>query len=242
MKKLKKLLRVGVLAASMGLAGHAHAGIPTIDVANLVSSLQQVFAWIEQYEQMMQQIEGVRQQVSQAERTYNSLSGIRNMGDLVNNPALRSYLPSDWNQTLSVLSRPGGFDNLSSSVTAIRDAARITGLDTSGLNANSAAGRSFVSSQNQAAMNRALGEAAYQAAGERFASIQQLLDKVNDAPEQKDVLDLQARISAETTMVQNEAVKLAAMEQATQAQRDIAYQQAREISMASSKGAMPSGW
>lgn len=242
MKKLKKLMRVAVLSASMGLAGHAHAGIPTLDVANLVSSLQQVFAWIEQYEQMMQQIEGVRQQVQQAERTYNSLSGIRNMGDLVNNPALRSYMPAEWNQTMSLLSRDGQFSSLSGSITAIRDAARITGLDTTGLNANSAAGRSFLASQNQAATNRALGEASYKAATDRFASIQELLDKVNDAPDQKDVMDLQARIQAETTMVQNEQVKLAAMEQATQAQRDIALQQAREISMASSKGAMPSGW
>ena len=110
---MKKLLRAWVMAASLGLAGHAHAGIPTLDVANLVSSLQQVFAWIEQYEQMMQQIQGIQRQVQQAEQTYNSLSGIRNMGDLVNNPALRSYMPSEWNQTMSLLARGGQFDSRS---------------------------------------------------------------------------------------------------------------------------------
>jgi type IV secretion system protein VirB5 len=56
-------------------------------------------------------------------------------------------------------------------------------------------------------------------------------------PDQKDVADLQARIQAEQAMVQNESVKLALMAQLQQAQRDIAAQQAREISMKSTKSA-----
>jgi type IV secretion system protein VirB5 len=238
----KRWLRLVVLSASLGVGSQAHAGIPTLDTANLISSIQQVLAWMQQYEQMVQQIEGIKQQVTQAEQMYNSVSGIRNMADLVNNPALRSYMPGDWNQTMSLISNPGSFGSISSSIASIRDAARITGVDTTGLDPNSYAAKQFVGSQNQAATNRALGEASYKAATDRITSIQTLLDKVNDAPDEKDILDLQARIQAESTMVQNENVKLAAMEQLAQAQRDIAYQQAREISMSSSKGALPAGW
>lgn len=239
---MKKLLRVLVLSAGLTTGQHAFAGIPTIDVANLLSSVQQVLAWMQQYEQMMQQIQGVQRQVQQAEQMYNNISGIRNMGDLVNNPALRQYMPQGWNQAMALASNPGSFSDISSSIQSIRSAARIAGIESTNLNPNSPAARSFVGSQNQAATNRALGEAGYEAATGRIASIQTLLDQVNAAPDQKDILDLQARIAAESAMVENENVKLAALAQLTQAQRDIAYQQAREISMTSSKGALPTGW
>jgi type IV secretion system protein VirB5 len=42
----------------------------------------------------------------------------------------------------------------------------------------------------------------------RFASLQQLIDSIGLAADQKAVLDLQARIAAEQTMLQNEQSKL----------------------------------
>jgi type IV secretion system protein VirB5 len=86
-------------------------------------------------------------------------------------------------------------------------------------------------------MNRALSEEGFSQASDRITAIQSLIDKVNGAPEQKDVLDLQARIQAEQAMVQNESVKLALMSQLQQAQRDIQAQQAREIFIQSGKSA-----
>jgi type IV secretion system protein VirB5 len=155
----------------------------------------------------------------------------------VNNPATRYYLPTEWNQTLNLLSAPGHYTTLSGSIEAIRAAAQITSLEDTGLGADTDVGRAFVAAQSQAAMNRALGEAGYKAANDRMAAIQTLLDKVNDAPEQKDILDLQARIQAEQAMVQNENAKLLVMLQLQQAQRDIELQQAREISMKSGRSA-----
>jgi len=52
-------------------------------------------------------------------------------------------------------------------------------------------------------------EDGYNQASQRFSSIQVLLDKVNAAPDQKDIADLQARIQAEQVMMQNESTKLA---------------------------------
>ena len=43
-------------------------------------------------------------------------------------------------------------------------------------------------------------------------------------------------------MMQNESTKLAMLSQIQQAQRDLAYQQAAEIRMKSTKGVMPVGW
>jgi type IV secretion system protein VirB5 len=79
-------------------------------------------------------------------------------------------------------------------------------------------------------------------ASQRFADIQVLLDKVNDAPDPKDMADLQGRIQAEQVMMANEQNKLNMMSYLAQAQRDIQQQQSREISMKATKGTLPSGW
>jgi type IV secretion system protein VirB5 len=229
---MSKFLQASAIAIALSAAGTATAsGIPVIDVANLAQSLQQVMAWGQQYSQMVEQINQLNHQLEQARATYNSLNGVRGMASLANNPTLRYYLPAEWNQTMSLLSSPGHYSGISGNIDAIRKAARIATLDDTGLGPETDAGRAFVASQNQAAMNRALGEAGYRAASDRMAAIQTLLDKVNDAPDQKDILDLQARIHAEQAMVQNENAKLLVMLQLQQAQRDIQQQQAREISM-----------
>lgn len=228
-----------ILVTSLVLIGtsQAQAGIPVIDGANLANSVQQVIAWGKQYTQMASQYQSLVQQYNQAVTTYNSLNGIRGMSTLVNNPALRRYLPNEWGQTMNLLSNPQGYTTLKGSINSIRTAAKIHGIDETGLDPTSAAGRAMVGNQNQVAMNRALSEEGFKQASDRITAIQTLIDKVDGAPDQKDVLDLQARIQAEQAMVQNESVKLALMSQLQQAQRDIQQQQAREISMKSTKSA-----
>ena len=219
----------------MASAGQASAGIPVIDVANLAQGIQQVVAWGEQYAQMVQQIQSLQQQYQQAQQTYSSISGIRGMASLVNNPALRTYLPSSWTQSLTLMTSPGSYTTLAGSAAAIRDASKIVDVTATALPPTSLLGQAYTGAQDQAAINRAMSEAAYNAASDRTTAIQTLLDKINDAPDEKDVLDLQARIQAEQVMVANENAKLLALSQLQQAQRDIQAQRAREISIASGK-------
>ena len=233
--KIKQTVRAAAAVAALAFGSQAHAGIPVIDGANLANSVQQVIAWGKQYTQMVKQITQLQDQITQAQQTFNSLNGIRGMAGLVNNPALRTYLPPDWNQAMNVISHPAAYAGLSGSVTAIRDAAKLLDIASTNIDPASDTGRAFQAAQNQAATNRALGEAGYKAASDRISTIQVLLDKVNDAPDQKDILDLQARIQAEQAMVQNENVKLAVMAQLQQAQRDIQDQQSREIIMKSTR-------
>ena len=132
---------------------------------------------------------------------------------------------------MNLLNTPGGYTSLRSQINNIKAAAQIHSVADSGLDPNGAAGRAMLGAQNQAAMNRALSEEGYKQASDRIASIQTLIDSIDGAPDAKDIADLQARIQAEQTMVQNEAVKLQLLSQLQQAQRDLAQQQAREISM-----------
>lgn len=230
---MKRFLNIFALVIGLCGSNSAFAGIPVIDASNLAQQIQQVVSWGQQLQQMAAQLQ-------QMESTFNSLNGVRGMANLVNDVNLRKYLPSDWQQTMNLMNNNGGqFAGISGSISAIKAAAKIADIADTGLDPNSSAGKAFQASQNQAALNRALGEEGYRQASSRIDSIQQLLDKVNNAPDQKDMLDLQGRIQAEQAMLQNEQIKLALMTQLQQAQRDLQQQQAREISMKSGKGGVP---
>ena len=226
MKLFKKLFGAFALMIGLGMGNAAHAGIPVIDAASLTQAILQVQSWAQQYQQMVQQIQ-------QAQQQYNSISGIRNMASLVNNPAARQYLPADY---ATILSQGVG------QWSAIRDAAKKFDVSSTSLSASSDAAQAFNQVAKQAALNRASAETAYSTASQRFSDIQVLLDKVNNAPDAKDMADLQGRIQAEQVMMQNEANKLQMLQQLASAQRDLQIQQNKEISMKSTKGGLPTGW
>ncbi|MDP2027519.1 P-type DNA transfer protein VirB5 [Sulfuriferula sp.] len=219
MKSMKKLLAMLAAVVGMSMGNAAHAGIPVIDATSLVQQVQQVASWVKQYKQMTDQFTQMKQQ-------YDSLNGARGMASLVNNPALRKYLPDDYQTILD-----SGYGNSA----AIRASAKVLGVDETYMGAATDAAKAFNSNATQAALNRATTEAGYKQASDRFATIQVLLDKVSAAPDAKDIADLQARIQAEQVMMQNESVKLNMMGQLAQAQRDLAAQRSIEMRMKASK-------
>lgn len=226
MKLIKKLLGTFALFVGLSMGSSANAGIPVIDVAGVAQAVLQVQAWGQQFQQMTSQFTQMQQQ-------YNSLNGSRGMGNLASNPALRQYLPSDYKSILS-----NGYGNSA----AIRSSSKVYGIENTSLNAGSDTAKAFEANANQAAINRAVAEDGYAKASARFADIQTLLDKVNNAPDAKDIADLQARIQAEQVMQQNEQTKLMMFGQLAQAQRDLQDQQSREISIKNTRGVMPAGY
>lgn len=225
MKHVKQLSKIAIIIIGFG-ANTVRAQEAVIDVAAIAQAAEQVAAWGEQHGQMIQQIQSMASQLQQLQQTYQSLNGSRGMQNLVNNPALRNYLPSDYQQILN-----NGYGNSNQ----IRAASKLFGIEDTTLSPDSGSARLFESTASQAAINRATAEDAYQQASNRFAKIQVLLDKVGDAPDQKDVADLQARIQAEQVMMQNEQVKLAMLTNLQQAQRDLEIQQGTELRMKSTK-------
>ncbi len=240
--------RVFIFILSLVYGGSSFAGLPVLDetsiMQNTVSWAQQFSAMASQLGQLKQQYETMQQQYQQLQQTYQSISGIRNMGDIANNPALRKYLPNDYQQTLQLGTgvANGQYGGLDGSVNAMKQASKIMDIQDTGLDPESPAGKAYQNGQNQAALNRVLAEESFKQSGARIDSLQQLLNKVNDSPDEKDIQDLQARIQAEQVMLQNESIRLASLAQVQQAQKEIANQQVIEMRIQSIKGSTPSGW
>jgi type IV secretion system protein VirB5 len=90
----------------------------------------------------------------------------------------------------------------------------------------------IIAARRTNAVRLALAQEALANTSARFASIQTLIAAIPAAGDQKAILDLQARISAELGMLQNEQTKLQILHQATEAQASLDRQRDLEQAVA----------
>jgi len=208
--------------------GNASAGVPVIDATSIAKT---AISWAKQVADMKLQYDQLVDTYDQVVKNYESITGIRDMGSLVNNPASRYYIPAEYQDVLKLSAgiMDGDYDDLQDRVSALREGAKILDIDDSWIDEDSIAGIAFVAAQNQIAINSALSEKAFDEINLRTSNLQTLLDKVNDAPDSKDIADLTARIGAEQAMLTNEANKLTALNQARESFWETRRQQGYEL-------------
>lgn len=213
------------IAVGLGITPVAHAQWAVVDVGAIAQLVQQVNT-------MRQQLETTRDQLQQARETLDSMRGGRGMEQLLSGTA-RNYLPPDWQQLAAVLDQAStGYGALATELQRLINTNAI--LTPQQVGALSPTERSQLeAARRSAAMLQALTREALSATSHRFASIQQLIDAIPRASDQKAILDLQARIQAEQGMLQNEATKLGVLYQAAQAEEWARKQRVREQAIAS---------
>lgn len=213
---MKRLLVAVAFLLSTVFSNTAHAGIPVIDAANLAQAIQEVLAWAQQYEQMVQQIHQMEQQ-------YQSVTGVRGLGDILNNPLLQQVVPSDVATIFNGINT-SGYAGLTTAAQGIRSA-------TMKYNCENMAGDSQVACQavlNTNAQQQAYQQNALQIITQRVSQIQSLQSQINATQDPKAIAELQARIAAENTQVTNDANRIAVMQALAQSQQQAAEQALRE--------------
>jgi type IV secretion system protein VirB5 len=219
MRSLKFCLPVAFLAVSMLQAPTARAQWAVVDAPAIVQLIQEV-------QTTAQQLATAKAQLLQAEQALQTMTGDRGMEQLLSGTN-RNYLPLDWAQVNGVLHGAGGFGALSTDVQSVLNANAV--LSPQRLAILPAGGQQLIQSERQwSAMQQALSHQALSSASNRFASIQNLISAISSAADQKGILDLQARISAELGMLQNEQLKVQILNQSAQGQQAALRQQARE--------------
>jgi type IV secretion system protein VirB5 len=182
---------------------------------------------VQQSQTLAQQLASAHAQLLQLQAQYQSMTGNRGMQSLLEG-TVRNYLPTQWPQISAMLSGgAGGYDVLSLDyqgslrANAVLSSQQLAALPTAE-RAQITAGRQSV------ALLQALAQDALGNSSGRFASLQQLINAIPAATDQKGILDLQARISAEQGMLQNEQTKLQVLFQAAVGQNWAARQNDRE--------------
>ena len=209
------------LVAANAIAPAARAQWAVVDAPAIVQLIQQV-------QTMQQQLQTARDQLQSALTALNAMTGDRGMQLLLSGIS-RNYLPADWTQLNGLLQGQAvnGYGALAADVRSAIAANAV--LSPQRLALLSPADQQLIQAARQSsATQQALSHAALANASGRFASIQSLIAAISGAGDQKAVLDLQARISAELGMLQNEQTKLQVLYQATQAQESVIRQQAKE--------------
>ena len=223
MQRLKMKTVLACLLGSIALIPAAHAQWAVVDAPALIQLVQQVA-------NAEQQLVTLKNQLTQAQQELQSMTGPRGMEQLLSG-TVRNYLPANWSQVAGAVQGLSGFGSLSSDVQNISNTnAVLTPQRLALLPASTQ--RQIQSSRQWSAVQQAISHQALSNASSRFNSLQSLISAIPSATDQKGALDLQARISAELAMLQNEQNKLAVLAQSTQGQQDALALQAREQAIA----------
>jgi type IV secretion system protein VirB5 len=219
----KQIQLLVTFAAALCAAPAAHAQFAVIDVASLTQLISEV-------QTLEQQLATAQNQLVQAQAEYRSITGARGMEQLLAGTP-RNYLPPNWTTLEGAMQGSAAYPALASDLRAALRATTV--LSAAQLAALSPAAAAQLQSrrQNVALLESVSHEALANSSG-RFAAVQQLIDTIAHASDQKSILELQARVSAEQGMLQNEHTKLQVLDQGMRAQQWASEQQARELTIA----------
>jgi type IV secretion system protein VirB5 len=221
---LTKLVRPSSLCVILALAvaSTARAQWAVIDAGAIAQLVQEVAT-------LRQQLLTAEAQLAHAKVALDSMTGNRGM-QLLLSGTVRNYLPTRSSQLTSMSEGAGAYPALSSDVRAAVGANAV--MSPAQLSALAPEDREQITADRQAvALHQAIAQEALANSSGRFAAIQTLIAAISTASDQKAILDLQARISAELAMLQNEQTKLQVLAQASDALTAANVLRAREYTI-----------
>lgn len=185
-------------------------GIPVYDAQNVVQAIATVGQ--------------LKDEVQQETQLYQSLSGTRGFGELMNNPVLPNSLPSNWQSVYTAIQN-GGYAGLTGNAQTLRSASQIYNCeDQSGLD-QQVCQRAL----NKPFQDKAFGTQAYQTELQELDQIQGLMQQIDVTQDQKGIGELQARIQIESTAVGNEMTKLQLFRMLADSENRLIAEQQQEL-------------
>ena len=211
------------IVVCLSLTHVAHAQIPvtvTSDIPATVNQIETIAKWMEQLSAMSKQLDQLKQ-------LYGTLQGARNMGSLLNNDLLKQYLPEDYaTAARAVRDQGGAFAGVSG---ALDDIVRANQLRSCAqLNADPGMRLRCAQQWQQLALQKHVGDLGYRKAAENIRNLQTFVGSINGSSDQKAIAEVQARIQVETVRMQNEQIKLSAIQSMQDADRQLRRQAAAD--------------
>jgi type IV secretion system protein VirB5 len=209
---------------AFGAPRPAQAQWAVIDVGAINQLVQEVAV-------LRQQLTTAQAELSQARDTYQAMTGDRGMERLLAGTD-RNYLPTDWSALEQVgQGSSAAYGSLAASVQGLLNANAV--LSAQQIATLSPTEQADIEADRQnAALLQALSRDELATASSRFGSLQELIDAIPTATDEKGILDLQARIEVEQVMLENEAIKLNVLNETERAQREADDEQIREQAIA----------
>lgn len=219
MRKCYRLLFAATLG-SMSLSTVSRAQFAVIDVGAIVQLVQQVAT-------LERQLQTAEATLTNAQQQFSAIVGNRGMQNLLSTTN-RNYLPTNWSQLSAAVNQTGGaYQALSVAVQSLMVANAVLTPQQVGT-LSPAEQTQLQAARQSAALLQSTSRQSLDNTSTQFASLQQLINAIPSATDQKGALDLQARIQAEQAMLQNENTKMTVLHQTLEAQEWARKQAARE--------------
>ncbi|MBW9075063.1 MULTISPECIES: P-type DNA transfer protein VirB5 [Agrobacterium] len=213
-------LKASMLATVLILSaqGAGAQGIPVNDQAAIAKQIESIA-------QLKSQLDALNTQIEKAQQLYGSLNKLTDMADVasvLNDPAIRKALPSDF-AAIEGLFKGSGTGVFGDSASKFLDSNATYRTSADDFYAKEL---SRVQSQNAGQMS--LGQQIYDAATKRIDGIDQLREKISSASDSKDIADLQARLQAEQAFLQTDVLRMEGLRMVQQAQTQVDEQRKSE--------------
>ena len=209
-------MAIATIFLALGANSARAQGIPVIDAANLIQTVQQVMDDITAIENQVQQINQLQSQL-------DSINGIRNLGNVFNNPLLKNYLPAETYTYLNAINT-SGYSGLSATAKALRDAGMVYNC----MDLDGAARTNCQAALSQPYQQKGLLQDAMKSAAGRLSQIQSLMDQISATTDQKAVQEIQARIGAENALLAHEMSQVQMLQGMADSEERIARSRDRE--------------
>ncbi len=209
------LLSAVLMLAAEGASGQ---GIPVNDQAAIAKQIESIV-------QLKSQLDALNEQIGQARQLYGSLNKLTDMADVaevLNDPAIRKALPSDF-AAIEGLLKGNGTGVFGDSASRF-----LEGNSTYRTDADDFYAQELSRLQNKNAGQMSLGEQIYDAATKRIDGIDQLRGKISTAGDAKEIADLQARLQVEQAFLQTDVLRMEGLRMVQQAQNQVDEQRKAE--------------
>lgn len=208
---VKKYCLISLLCISLTAPAFA-GGIPVYDASTFTQMVTQLNQMSKDYQKQLEQLE-------QAVKQANAMTGTRDMGSLANGAAqsdLRRYLPNTWEETMHMMSAgglgatatgtQGIYSNLLSTYKPLAGADLMTS-DPSGT-----VSKAFDRRSNTTYAAMATAEQTYNSAETRISTYENMLGELNNTTDVKASVDLGSRISAENGLLMSDLLRMSAIQ------------------------------
>lgn len=219
------------MALTLSLSFPASALLPVIVVADGPSMKNQFVNYsqmLKEYAMMLDQLREMERQYEQMQKDYNSITGSRNLGEIFNDPAFQQYLPDDFTTIYNNV-RNNGYDGLTGSAKALRDISKV--FDSCEKKPDPLRRKICIALSLKPAQDQAFALDAYAKSVNRNQQISNLMSEINNTQDPKSIAELNARISAEQTLVANEQTRLNMYEAVAKSEEILLQQQEHEAMM-----------
>lgn len=220
---LKNTLRGAVLGiALVGISAPAvmAQGIPVIDATAIAR-------WAQQLQQMQAQLDQARSIYDEAQRlgdSFNQITDVSDLGGLLNDRQFQQLLPPEYSRTAGAVNGllQGNIDGI---------AQQYDYYQNEGANAaNSFYQQEVQRRKGETYQDMAVGEVVYNQASQRLDGLNQLRDRLSTATTPKETMDIQARLQAESAILQNEVLRMQGLAMIQEARNRVDDQRLEERS------------